>query len=297
MQLVTVFSDGQRRAGVLEGEEVFVTDVCGVEAAIAGDIDLKRRPGHWGRIESLKFDVPLRPGGVLCTGNNYKDHLDERIMPAQGTDFSTREMEFFVKAGQTIAAPDDALHLDPSIGTKIDQETEVGLVIGRACPRRVREARAMEYVFGYLVVNDITARDKQVRFLPDGSTFMMLGSSKNFDGSTRFSCCVVTADEIDDVYSLQVRTYVNGEMKQNNNTSRLVNSFAKIVAFFSQGLSLQPGGVISTGTPGGTGWGQDPALGGKSSVPPGCTPARYLQPGDQVRSAIEKVGELTFRVE
>ena len=90
---------------------------------------------------------------------------------------------------------------------------------------------------------------------------------------------------------------MNGEIKQKNSTSRLINSFGRIVNFFSQGPSLQPGSIISTGTPGGTAWGQDRALGGTRAVPPHCTPAKYLQPGDEVRSVIEKVGELIFRVE
>ena len=131
----------------------------------------------------------------------------------------------------------------------------------------------------------------------DGSSFMVLGASKNFDGATRLSQYVVSTDEIDDLYNLDLRTYVNGELKQQNSTSRLVNSLSRIVAFFSQGLSLRPGGIISTGTPGGTGWGQDGALGGNGQIPPGCTAARYLRPGDEVRSVIAKVGELTFRVE
>ena len=297
MKLVAVLSEGHRLAGILEGDEVFVTGVPGVEAAIAGNVDLKRQPGQWRRIDSVTLDVPLRPGALLCTGSNYKDHLDERMVPTQGIGAPKKELEFFVKAGQTIASLDEPLRLDPLIGAKVDQETELGLVIGRGCPRNVPEEEALNYVFGYLIVNDITARDKQVRFLADGSTFMVLGASKNFDGATRLSRYVVTADEIGDVYNLELRTYVNGELKQHNSTSRLVNSFGTILNFFSQGLSLQPGGVISTGTPGGTAWGQDRALGGKRSVPPGCTPARYLQPGDEVRSIIEKIGELSFRVE
>jgi len=154
----------------------------------------------------------------------------------------------------------------------------------------------MSHVFGYLVANDLTARDKQVRFTPDGSSFMVLGGSKNFDGATRFSSYVVTADEIADVNNLGLRTYLNGEQKQNNSTRNLINSFARIVAFFSKTLTMPPGAVIITGTPGGTGWGQDRELGGKGYVPPQCTPARYLQPGDEVRSVIDEVGEIVFRV-
>ena len=297
MKLVSILSEGQRFAGVLEDDRVFVTSVPGLDVAIAAGINLKDQPGQWRKVSSVQFDVPLRPGYILCTGNNYTDHLDERLPAAHTVNAPARDLEFFIKAGQTIASLNEPLRLDASIGTKIDQETELGLVVGPACPRRVSEESALDYVFGYLVVNDISARDKQVRFMRDGSSFMVLGASKNFDGATRLSQYVVSTDEIDDVYNLDLRTYVNGELKQQNSTSRLVNSLSRIVAFFSQGLSLQPGGIISTGTPGGTGWGQDRELGGNGQIPPGCTPARYLRPGDEVRSAIGKVGELTFRVE
>lgn len=297
MKLVSILLEGQRLAGLLEGDDVYVTSVPGLDVAIAAGIRVKDEPGQWRKLSSVQLDVPLRPGSILCTGNNYKDHLEERKPGAHATNAAPRELEFFLKAGQTIASLNEPLRLDPSIGNKIDQETELGLVMGPGCPRRVPEKLALNYVFGYLVVNDLSARDKQVRLMKDGSNFMVLGASKNFDGSTRLSQYVTTADEIDDVYNLELRTYVNGALRQKNSTSRLVNSLSEVVSFFSQGLSLQPGGIISTGTPGGTGWGQDQALGGNGHVPAECTPARYLRLGDEVRSVVGKVGELTFRVE
>src|SRR5690349_9756321 len=112
MKLVSVLSEGRRFAGLLEGEEVFVTGVTGVEAAIAGNIALKRQPGRWERLGSVTLDVPLRPGALFCTGSNYKDHLDERMIPTQGIDASKKELEFFLKAGQTIASLEEPLRLD-----------------------------------------------------------------------------------------------------------------------------------------------------------------------------------------
>lgn len=297
MKLVSIIEENERRAGILEDGEVFVTNVPGLEAAIARRIDLKASRGAWRRHADVKFDVPLRPGAVLATGSNYRDHLNERVPASEGTNATRRELEFFIKTGLTVAGLDEPLRLDPAIGAKIDQETELGIVIGPGCPRGLSEDRAMDHVFGYIVANDLTARDKQVRFTPDGSSFMLVGGSKNFDGATRFSHYVVTTDEIADVNNLAIRTYLNGELKQNNSTRNLINSFARILSFFSEVLTLQPGNVIITGTPGGTGWGQDADLGGKGYIPPGCTPARYLRPGDEVRSVVEHVGEILFRVE
>lgn len=297
MKLVTIIEDGAPQAGILEGEEVYVTGISGLQPVIANKINLRAEPGSWKKLKDLRLDVPIRPGAVLGTGSNYVDHVNERIPASGGSNAPKKELEFFVKAGLTIANLDEPLRLAPSIGEKIDQETELGIVMGPGCPRGVSQETAMEHVFGYMVINDLTARDKQVRLLPDGSNFMALGASKNFDGSTRFSAYIVTADEVPDVYDLTLRTYLNGELKQNNSTRNVINSFARMIAFFSEGISLHPGVVITTGTPGGTGWGQDTALGGKGYVPPECSPSRYLRPGDEVRSVVEGVGQLLFRVE
>ncbi len=295
MKLVSVLEDGKRLAGVLEGDQVFVTAIPGLDTAIAQGINVKTQPGSWKKLSAVRFDAPLRPGSLLCTGSNYKDHLDERVPASAGLNAPPKELEFFVKAGQTIAFPDEPLRLDPGIGSKIDQETELGLVMKPGCPRNVPDERGLDYVFGYLVVNDLTARDKQVRLLPDGSNFMVLGASKSFEGSTRLSNYVITADEIPDIHNVAVKTYLNGEMKQNNSTKNLINSLGRVISFFSEGLTLQGAGIISTGTPGGTGWGQDRSLNGNGYLPPGCSAGRYLRPGDEVRSVVEGIGEIVFR--
>jgi 2-keto-4-pentenoate hydratase/2-oxohepta-3-ene-1,7-dioic acid hydratase in catechol pathway len=297
MKLVSVIDGGDRKVGVREGDDIFVAETPGIEAVIANTIAVRACPGQWRKLSGLRLEVPLLPGAVLGTGSNYKDHLDERVPASEGVNAPPRELEFFVKSGLTVAGLHDPFRLDPSLGLKIDQETELGIVMGAGCRRNMSEEEALSKVFGYIVANDLTARDKQVRLLPDGSNFMVLGASKNFEGATRLSSQIVTADEITNVYDLGLRTYLNGELKQNNSTRNLINSFARIVSFFSEVLLLRPGTVIITGTPGGTGWGQDAELGGKGFVPPDCTPARYLKSGDVVCSVIEEVGELSFTVE
>jgi 2-keto-4-pentenoate hydratase/2-oxohepta-3-ene-1,7-dioic acid hydratase in catechol pathway len=297
MKLVSFLNDGKACAGILEGDEVYATGIPGLQPVIVNRLNLRSVPGTWKKLSSIRLDVPLRPSALLGTGSNYADHLEERVPASGGSNAPKRELEFFVKAGMTIAGLEDALKLDPGLGKKIDQETELGLVIGAGCPRNVSEREAQDYVFGYLVINDLTARDKQVRFMPSGGSFMVLGASKNFDGATRFSHYILTADEVPDVYNLGIRTYLNGELKQNNSTRNVINTFSRMISFFSEGISLPAGAIITTGTPGGTGWGQDLELGGKGYVPPDCTPSRYLKVGDEVRSVVEGVGELTFRVE
>ena len=297
MKLVSVIDDGAIVAGILEDDKVFVTNVPGVHTVIANRVDLRAQPGIWKPRSALRLDVPIRPGAILGTGSNYMDHLDERVPASAGENAPKRELEFFVKGGMSVADLNAPLKLTPGIGAKIDQETEVGIIMGPGCPRNVDEKFALDYVYGYLVINDLTARDKQVRFMADGSSFMVLGASKTFEGSTRLSSYILTADEIPDIYDLPIKTYLNGELKQNNSTRHVINTFGRMLSFFSEGINLVAGTVITTGTPGGTGWGQDAELGGKGYVPPDCTPSRYLLPGDHVRSVVEGIGELEFSAE
>lgn len=282
MRLATVLLDGERRAAVLDGDQVGV-DVRpgGLDAVLAEDGVV--RPERFLRADQVRFDAPLRPPVVFCVGQNYTDHLAEKAA------IHRPEPEFFLKAGQTIARPDEPAVLDPRVTAKLDYETELGVVIGVA-GRAIPERDAFDHVFGYVALNDLTARDRQVVVHPDGSQSMALGPGKNFDGSTRMGACVMTQDEIGDPTALELTTTVGGEVRQRNTTANLISSLPEIIAFVSRMVTLHPGSVISTGTPGGTGWGMDPSLGGTGKVPAGCRPARYLQPGDLVEG---RIGPLT----
>ena len=294
MELGSVWVDGATCAALIENDDTFVLGVD-LQTVIAEGIDVRTAQGKWNKTADLRFDVPLRPPSLLCTGSNYTDHVGEHTENAVPTNAPKVEFEFFVKAGMTIAAPEAPLVLDPVFGHKIDQETEVGIVIGPGCPRGVSEEDAAKYIFGYIVVNDLTARDKQVRLTDSGGAYMVLGASKNFEGATRLSRHIVTADAVDP-YNLPLKTTVNGKLTQSNSTANIITTFTRILSTFASGLTLPAGTIISTGTPGGTGWGQDPDLGGLCVVPQGCTPARYLRPGDVVESEVGGVGTLQFNV-
>ena len=289
MHLASVLSGGERWAAVVESDRAFVTEVPGLDAALAASIDLMSARGEWRQLADVELDAPLRPPVVFCAGQNYRDHLAEKA------PVDVDEPEFFLKAGQTIATPDDPVPLERDVTKKLDYETELGVVIGRQ-GRRVDPGQALEHVFGYVVVNDLTARDRQVKLASDGRTTMSLGTSKNFDGSTRLAPWVSTADEVGDPRNLALTTRVNGELRQSNTTANMLFDVAHLIAFVSRFLTLRPGAVLATGTPGGTGWGQDPELGGTGVTPPGCEPGRYLEPGDKVESEVERVGHLTFAV-
>jgi 2-keto-4-pentenoate hydratase/2-oxohepta-3-ene-1,7-dioic acid hydratase in catechol pathway len=287
-RLVTVRDGAGRRAGVIEGERVLVTSDT-LEGAILDGHDFSHATGEWRALEEVQLEQPLTPSVVFCLGQNYRDHLAEKA------PIESKEPEFFLKAGDTVAHPDAPAIADPRVTAKLDYETELGVVIGRS-GRFIPPERALDHVFGYLVVNDLTARDRQVRPLASGGFEMALGPGKNFEGATRLAPWVTPAAEVGDPQQLALTTHVNGELRQSNSTRSMIHDVRRLVSFLSQLLELRAGYVISTGTPGGTGWGQDPELGGTGLTPPGCKPARYLAPGDRVRSEIERVGVLEFDV-
>lgn len=282
MQLITVLLDGRRHAAKLEGDEVQVNARPGGVDALLAD-GFTAIGGPWIARSEAIFDAPLRPPVVLCVGQNYYDHLKEKAA------IYRPEPEFFLKAGQTIAAPGDPAVLDRRITKKLDYETELGVVIGRG-GRRIAPDSALEHVAGYVVLNDLTARDRQIVINPDdGRQHTAIGPGKNFEGSTHMGPVFVTCDELPDPTDLELRTTVNGELRQHNTTANLITPIEEIIAFLSTLLTLQPGTVVATGTPGGTGWGMDVDLGGTGRTPAGCSPARYLEPGDHVIGTIGNV--------
>jgi 2-keto-4-pentenoate hydratase/2-oxohepta-3-ene-1,7-dioic acid hydratase in catechol pathway len=151
----------------------------------------------------------------------------------------------------------------------------------------------MEHVFGYTIVNDVTARDRQVRRTPEGMTWYELGSGKAFDSGAPLGPCIVTADEIADPQKLKVMSRVNGELRQSSSTANMIWSCAELIHFFSRNFTLRPGMVIITGTPAGTAWSADKELGGKGIHQPGLVAAtRYCLPGDVIECEVEGIGIL-----
>lgn len=290
MQLVSVTRNGSRLAGILDGDRVLVSGLDGgVDALITSGLAAEELTGTWVAAEDVAFDAVLRPPVVLCAGQNYRDHLAEKA------PVLVSEPEFFLKAGQTIAAPGEPCTHDPKVTKKLDYETELGIVIGRA-GRHIPEHAAADHIYGYVVLNDLTARDRQVKPSTTGHFPMALGPGKNFDGSTRMSASLTPVAEIGDDPDLRLTTHVAGELRQCNTTAAMVFRVPALIAYLSTLLTLRPGTVIATGTPGGTGWGTDSELGGTLVTPAGCTPGRYLQPGDHVVSEIERVGRVDFDV-
>jgi 2-keto-4-pentenoate hydratase/2-oxohepta-3-ene-1,7-dioic acid hydratase in catechol pathway len=294
--LASVWSGGRRCAAVVEGSRVGVTPVPGLEAAIAGQVDIAAEVTRWVDADAIRFDAPVRPPVVFCLGQTYRSHVAEKGMAGYDPGDDPDRPEFFLKAGQTIAAPDEPHWHDPASVRKLDYETELAVVVGQPA-RQVDVTDALDYVYGYTVLNDLSDRARQVVTDRRGHRRMAADAAKNFDGATRLAATLVPARDVTDVGQLEISTTVNTERRQLDNLANLLFTVAEQIAYLSRLITLRPGAVIATGTPGGTGWSADTALGGTGIVPPGCVPARYLAVGDQVTSTVTGVATLSFTIQ
>lgn len=235
--------------------------------------------------------APMIPSTILCSGSNYHSHNKEKA----NAPLSGKEPEFFVKTGDCVVGPNEPIIFDSQLTKKLDSETELAIVIGKP-GRHIPVESALDHVFGYTIVNDVTARDRQVRFKPDGSTWYELGRGKAFDTSAPLGPSIVTSDEVGDPQNLYLKTRINGELRQSGNTKDMIWTCAELVHFFSINFTLRPGMVIITGTPAGTAWSSDKSLGGNWMPPEDgekLVPAKgYNLPGDIVESEIESIGTL-----
>jgi 2-keto-4-pentenoate hydratase/2-oxohepta-3-ene-1,7-dioic acid hydratase in catechol pathway len=319
MKLINFLVNGHTRVGVLEGDTVvdlvalqeaapFVTGPQ--QAALGNTIELIRA---WGDIQprlkaavaqsasvpasrkplaSVDLQAPMVPSTILCSGSNYLSHNQEKA----NADISGKEPEFFIKTGDCVVGHGQPVILDRILTNKLDGEVELAVVIGKA-GRHIAVEDALDHVFGYTIVNDMTARDRQVRKRPDGSYWYELGRGKFFDSGAPMGPCITTRDEIPDAQQLMVKSWVNSDLRQISSTSQMIWTVAQLVHFFSINVTLRPGMVIITGTPSGTAWSCDPELGGKWAGTDGMVRATgYLKDGDEIVCEISGIGRLSNRV-
>jgi acylpyruvate hydrolase len=219
-------------------------------------------------ISDVRLGAPVpRPSKVVCLGLNYRDHADESGQPYPEAPI------LFSKASSCIIGPRDEVLLPPE-SDQIDWEVELAVVMGKR-GRRIPEAEALDYVAGYTVLNDVSARDIQM----SGKQWHR---GKSFDTFGPMGPWIVTLDEIDDPLSLEVRCTISGVERQHSNTSYHISNVPQTIAFISLGMTLFPGDVIATGTPGGVGF--------------VMTPPVYLKPGDDVVTEVEGIGQLRNRI-
>ena len=276
MKLVTFTHGGSTRVGVAVGDEIvdlaaaapgLPRDMRGLleagrPALEAAEAAAARAPRRLARAE-LRLEAPVRPRKCLAIGLNYADHVAES--GAKTPEFPM----FFTKQVSCISGPFDPIHY-PRATSALDYEGELAFVVGRRC-RHVPKQRAAEVIAGYLVMNDVSVRDWQFK-----SPTLTLG--KSWDTHGPIGPWIATPDEVGDPHGLGIRTFVNGELRQDSNTKHLIFDCFDQLAILSTVMTLEPGDVVTTGTPGGVGI--------------AAKPPRLLRPGDVVRIEVERVGAI-----
>lgn len=229
--------------------------------------EVNERPMTYNK-SNIRLEAPIsRPGKIVALGLNYRDHADETGMEVP--EFPV----IFAKFPSSVMGPDDEIPI-PKVTKKLDWEVELGVVIGRTC-KNVLEEAALDYIAGYTILHDLSARDLQKS---DGQWIR----GKSLDGLCPLGPCIVTKDELGDASGLKMQTRVNGVIKQDSNTSNLIFGVRQIVSYLSQSFTLEPGDIIATGTPSGVGFAR--------------SPPEFLSPGDEVELYIEKIGYLRNKI-
>ncbi|HWP27985.1 MAG TPA: fumarylacetoacetate hydrolase family protein [Chloroflexota bacterium] len=296
MRLVTFRRDGEARLGAVVDDRV--VDLAALAQASGESLPsdmlafidagpsaleqaralLARHADRWPNgtafpLREVKLLAPIpRPRkNIICLGLNYAEHVAEgnRAMNIQRD--LPKEPVYFTKPPTTVVGPDEPIIYDERVSTKMDWEAELAVVIGRR-GKAIPKERALEYVFGYTCFNDVSARDLQ---RARGGQWYL---GKSLDTYGPMGPWIVTADEIPDPHNLHIVCRVNGVVKQDSNTRYLIFDIPTCIADYSAGITLEPGDVISTGTPSGVGFAR--------------TPPEFMKPGDVVEVEIEKIGVL-----
>lgn len=219
---------------------------------------------------NLLAPLPTPRRNVICLGLNYSEHVKESY-GARGQQVQLPETPIvFTKATTAVSGPTDPIPYDPAVTTQLDWEVELAVIMGRS-GKNIPAAAAMEYVYGYTVLNDISARDLQMA----GKQYF---KGKSLDGACPIGPWIVTADELPDPHNLRLICRVNGVVKQDGRTDLMIFNIPTTIAYLSLGMTLLPGDIIATGTPDGVGFAR--------------TPPEFLQPGDVLESEIERIGLL-----
>lgn len=273
MRYVSFHHDGRVRPGVLDGDRIAAVACESLLEYIALPASERaaRHTGEEFALDQVRLAAPVRPHkNVFCVGRNYLEHAKEGAR-ASGRELKLPEVPtFFSKAPTAIADPDAGLHFQERVSSEYDWEGELAVIIGSRI-KDASEENAMDAVFGYACLNDITARDLQ-------RAHLQWLKGKSLDESCPIGPWIVGTDEIPDPHKLQITTRVNGRKKQESNTGQMIFRIPRLIAELSRGMTLEPGDVIATGTPDGVGFAR--------------TPPEFFQNGDVVEVAIQKIGTL-----
>jgi len=276
MRFVTFQRHDYPEPGVLRGDEIASVRAAGFEdvlSIIAGGAVAREKVDLWMqsvpggdivKTADVKLRAPLlRPPKIICVGLNYRDHAEESKMEIPSVP------TIFCKFPTAVIGPGEQIVL-PKSSAKPDYEGEFAVIIGRR-GRHIAAADWKKHVFGYTILNDVSARDFQM-----ATTQWMMG--KTFDTFAPFGPAIVTADEVADPHALNISTTIGGDLLQNSNTRHLIFKIPTLIEYLSGVFTLEPGDIISTGTPAGVGFSRNPP--------------RWLKAGDEVIVSVEGLGEL-----
>jgi 2-keto-4-pentenoate hydratase/2-oxohepta-3-ene-1,7-dioic acid hydratase in catechol pathway len=283
MKLVTYRFENTQRVGVLTQDETAVLPLdypdmnTLIETASLSDLrsaaSAAERAGVRVSLAEVELLAPIpRPRqDILCLGMNYKDHADEAAQ--YNAEAFTKEKPvavYFSKRVSQAVAPEGDIERHAGLVERLDYEVELGVILGKAA-RNVKAEEAGDYIFGYTVINDVSARDVQ-------TSHKQWYFGKSLDGFTPMGPCIVTADEISFPPALDISSAVNGEPRQHSNTRLFLTSIPALLEELTAGMTLLPGTIIATGTPAGVGMGFDPP--------------KFLQSGDVVECTIQGIGTI-----
>ena len=285
MKFVSFEKGGSERVGIVKEEHIidltsFTDDMLGLIEQIGQD---SSSLATWA--DSAETSIPLveatllapipRPRrNIICLGLNYAEHAAEHYSASGRETQLPKHAIVFTKATTSINGPFSAIPYDSKVTTELDWEVELAVIIGRA-GKNIPTNQANDHVFGYTILNDVSARDLQRKH-------KQYFKGKSLDGACPMGPWIVTADEIDDPHNLRVITRVNGQVKQDSNTEFMIFDIPEIIRQLSIGMTLIPGDIIATGTPSGVGFARQPP--------------EFLQPGDVVECEIEKIGKIRNQI-
>ena len=285
-RLITFSVDGVKRPGAIKGDRVLDLKAAGLPTGEMGDLLAIVRGGDpmlarvrsaiadWNaqefRLDEVNIEAPIvHPPKVIGVGLNYIDHCREANMAVP------KEPVIFTKYSTSVAGPYDDVHWYKDVCQNVDYEVELGVVIGKQASR-VSEEDALNYVLGYTVVNDVSARDLQL----GGAGQWDMGKSLNT--FCPYGPAIITSNEVENPHNLDLQLSVNGEMRQTSNTSNLIFKIPELIAYLTKGITLMPGDLIATGTPFGV------AMGMKDPI--------WLKDGDVCEAQIDGLGAIRNRM-
>jgi 2-keto-4-pentenoate hydratase/2-oxohepta-3-ene-1,7-dioic acid hydratase in catechol pathway len=266
MKFATYTYENRTRTGVIEGDRIYTTtSVDSMQYTIRRGMTPRRTHDSM-PLEAVKLEIPVRPSKIIAIGRNYADHAKET-----GSDVPTAPI-IFAKFPSSLIAHQETITWDESITKQVDWEGELAVVIGKRA-RNVNEDEALNYVFGYTIADDVSARDLQIRIDSQWTR------GKSLDTFCPLGPWIVTREEIPDPHQLSIKTKVNGKVRQDGNTKDFIFNIPTLISYCSRMFTLEPGDLILTGTPSGVG--------------EGMKPPTYLKDGDVVSITVDGIGELS----